>query len=177
MKNEKLAAGAKFPEITLPLVSGNTVTLGDGNNKEDRWQLVVVYRGKHCPICKRYLATLEELKAEFDVEGIDVIAISGDGLEKAAAQVDEGALTFPVAYDLSLEQMVELGLYISDPRSSAETDRPFPEPALFAIRPDNTLQIIDISNAPFARPELGAILKGLRFIREKGYPVRGTRQV
>ncbi|MCF8465775.1 MAG: AhpC/TSA family protein [Sneathiella sp.] len=173
MKNEKLAAGAKFPLMTLPGVSGSEITIGGGNGW-DRWQLVVVYRGKHCPICKRYLATLEELKAEFEAENIDVIAISGDGLEKAGVQVEEGALTYPVAYDMSLDQMAKLGLYISDPRSPEETDRPFPEPALFGIRPDGVIQIIDISNAPFARPELGAILKGLKFIREKAYPVRGT---
>ena len=173
MRSEKIDAGAKFPEISLPLVMGERIILG-GKNGSDRWQLIVVYRGKHCPICKRYLATLDELRDDFEEENIDVIAISGDSLEKASLQVEEGALTFPVAYDLSPDQMRELGLYISDPRSPAETDRPFPEPALFLLRPDRTIQIIDISNAPFARPDLGAILKGASFIREKNYPIRGT---
>ena len=38
----------------------------------------------------------------------------------------------------------------------------------------NNIQIIDISNAPFARPDLNGVLKGLKFIQEKQYPIRGT---
>lgn len=174
MTEKKLAAGAKFPVLSLPVVAGRDIVLGDAGQLEDRWQLIVIYRGKHCPICKQYLATLEELKSEFAAEDIDVIAVSGDSLEKAKAQVNEGSLTFPVAYNLKLDQMSELGLYISDPRSPEETDRAFAEPALFAVRPDGRMQIIDISNAPFARPDLKAILKGLKFVRAKSYPVRGT---
>jgi len=70
--------------------------------------------------------------------------------------------------------MRALGLYISEPRSPRETDRPFPEPALFVVNPQGNIQIIDISNAPFARPDLNGVLKGLKFIQEKQYPIRGT---
>lgn len=76
---------------------------------------------------------------------------------------------------MSLAQMRELGLYISDPRSPQETDRPFAEPAIFAINPDGNVQVVDISNAPFSRPDLASLLSGLKFIREKQYPVRGTK--
>ena len=65
---------------------------------------------------------------------------------------------FPVGYDLSVDQMRTLGLYISEPRSPQETDRPFPEPALFITNPEGKLQIVDVSNAPFARPELNAVI-------------------
>ena len=39
------------------------------------------------------------------------------------------------------------------------------------------VQVTDISNAPFARPDLKTLLGGLRFIRnpENNYPIRGTR--
>jgi hypothetical protein len=70
--------------------------------------------------------------------------------------------------------MRDLGLYLSEPRSPPETDRPFAEPGLFAINPDGRLQIIDISNAPFARPDLTAILNGLKVVQERQSPVRGT---
>ncbi len=174
MTSNKLTAGQAFPKIEVPLVSGGTLAIGSGNAVADKWQLVIIYRGKHCPICMRYLTQLESLKGEFEAVGLDVVAISGDGHEKAAAVTKDNALSFPVGYDLSIDQMTELGLYISDPRSPKETDQPFPEPGLFVIRPDNIIQIIDISNAPFARPELGAILRGVKFIRENDYPIRGT---
>ncbi len=111
----------------------------------------------------------------FDLK-VDVLAVSGDPKEKAERQVKEGHLTMPVAYDLSLDHMSELGLYISHPRSPEETDRPFPEPGLFIVNDKGQAQVIDLSNAPFARPELAMVLHGLEYIRdpEENYPIRGT---
>ena len=62
---EKLAAGAAMPAIELPRWGGGTVTTGGAR---PRWQLVVVYRGKHCPICKRYLTGLKDLVEPFKAE-------------------------------------------------------------------------------------------------------------
>lgn len=101
---------------------------------------------------------------------------AGDPQEKAERQVKEGHLTMPVAYDLSLDYMRELGLYISHPRSPDETDRPFSEPGLIIVNDKGQAQVIDLSNAPFARPELEIILHGLEYIRDpaENYPIRGT---
>ena len=85
-------------------------------------------------------------------------------------------MTFPLFHGLSVAQMKELGLYISDPRSPQETDHPFSEPGPFVINEHGTLQVIDISNNPFVRPELKTLVSGLRWIRdpENNYPIRGT---
>jgi peroxiredoxin len=166
----KLQAGAEVPTFTLPVVGGGVATIGGVG----RWQMVVVYRGKHCPICRRYLGGLEALKdrlAELDTE---LLAVSADPAEKATAQVAETGLTVPVAYGLGLDEMRALGLYISTPRGPTETDRPFPEPAVFVINPEGRAQIIDISNAPFARPDLGELVHGISIIQERNYPIRGT---
>ena len=100
--------------------------------------------------------------------------MSADPKEKAETEAADEKWRFPVGYDLSVDQMRTLGLYISEPRSPQETDRPFPEPALFITNPEGKLQIVDVSNAPFARPELNAVLSGLKFVQEKHYPIRGT---
>lgn len=102
------------------------------------------------------------------------MAVSGDPAEKAGADLAEAGWRFPVGCGMSIVQGRELGLRISQPRSPQETDRPFPEPALFAINPEGRLLIIDISNAPFARPDLSGILAALELIQERGYPIRGT---
>ena len=73
-----------------------------------------------------------------------------------------------------MAQMHELGVYISEPRSAEETERPCAEPGLFVVNPDHKMQIIDISNAPAARPALSILLLGLKFIMKNGLPVRGT---
>ncbi len=175
MTSTKFKAGDPFPKFTLPAVGGGSIKVGEPQGGND-WQMVVVYRGKHCPMCARYLAKLEQLQSKFFSLKVDILTVSGDSKEKAEHQVKEGHLTMPVAFDLSLDHMRELGLYISYPRSPEETDRPFPEPGLFIINDKGKAQVIDISNAPFARPELEMVLHGLEYIRdpEENYPIRGT---
>ena len=166
-------SGASFAVQTVPQIGGGSLTLGNPGGGHD-WQLVIVYRGLHCPLCKKYLGTLQGLLPRFHEIGIDVVALSGDPVDKAQAMVDEIGLTMPMGYDLSVAQMRALGVYVSDPRSPQETDRPFPEPGLFVINEKGDLHLVDISNAPFARPDLEALAGGLAWIRANDYPIRGT---
>jgi peroxiredoxin len=170
MAVEKLKSGSDMPKVNVPKVGGGELALGSGQG----WQMLVVYRGKHCPICRSYLKTLDGLLDQFKGINTAVMAVSADPKDKAETEALEEGWRFPVGYDLSRAQMHALGLYISEPRSPQETDRPFLEPGLFIINPQGKIQIIDISNAPFARPDLNGVLKGLKFIQEKQYPIRGT---
>lgn len=164
-------SGQPLPAITLPTVSGDEITLGQGQASD--WHVVVVYRGLHCPICKNYLTQLESLKSKFADVKADVMAISADPQDKAQKMTDATGATFPVAYNLSVEQMQSLGLFISDPRPG-ETDRPFAEPGLFVVNSQGAAQLIDVANAPFLRPDLNDLPDSLQFLKSKDYPVRGT---
>jgi len=170
-----LDASQNFPVQQVPQLGGGTLALGQPGRGHD-WQMVVVYRGLHCPICEQYLKDLEGNLADFHDNGVDVVVVSGDPKQKAEAMIAKTGTSVPVGYDLSVAQMRAVGLYVSDPRSPEETDRPFPEPAVFVINADGAVQIVDVSNAPFARPDLGGLAKGLAFVRSKDYPVRGTHQ-
>lgn len=175
MSSTKLAAGKALPDIAVAKLGGGEIHLPTPPDSS-RCRLIVVYRGKHCPICTSYLAKLNELLPQFRQIGVDVVAISADTAEKAKAHMKKVSPDFDVGSDLSVNQMRELGLYISSPISSSETDRPFAEPALLAVNARGDLQIIDISNAPFSRPEPASVLMGLKFILnpDNNYPVRGT---
>lgn len=175
MTTAKLQAGQRFPTITVRKLNGGEIDLGTPVGSHD-WRLLIVYRGMHCPICTKHLSSLNKLLPELNALGIDVVAVSADPQEKAEAQMAEVAPDFDVGYGLTIEQMRTLGLYISKPRSAAETDRPFAEPGLFVINAEGEVQVLDISNAPFARPDLNSLLMGLKFIRnpENAYPIRGT---
>jgi len=166
-------SGQPFPKQTVARLGGGTLELGSPADGHD-WQMVVVYRGQHCPLCKTYLTTLQELAPRFHANGIEVVAVSGDPEEKAQVFAEDLGLDLPVGYDLSLEQMRELGLFISEPRGPQETDRPFPEPGIFVVNEAGQLHLVDISNAPFARPDLAGLAGGLEFIRANDYPIRGT---
>ncbi|WP_397542270.1 redoxin domain-containing protein [Roseovarius salis] len=170
---QMLKAGAPFPKQDVPELGGGTLTLGKAGRGHD-WQLVVVYRGLHCPLCKTYLAKLDELKGRFNALGVDVVTVSGDPGDRARAMAEELQLSMPVGYGLSTDQMRAVGVYVSEPRGPQETDRPFPEPGVFVINGAGRLQIVDISNAPFSRPDLESLAGGLEFIRANDYPVRGT---
>jgi peroxiredoxin len=173
MANKKLSSGSRLPEFILPLVSGGEVVLGKPQS-EGNWQLVFIYRGLHCPLCNQYLKKLEGLKDKFLAAGVEVVALSGDPKEKAVTMVESNGLSFPVAFGLSIEQMQDLGLYISHPRSPEETDRPFPEPGMFAVNAEGKVQLIDISNTPFNRSNLDELPETVEWIRENDYPIRGT---
>ena len=66
--------GAPFPKQNVPHLGGDTLTVGAPRGGYD-WQLIVVYRGLHCPLCKTYLTQLEALQSRFHDNGIDVIAL------------------------------------------------------------------------------------------------------
>ncbi|WP_376877925.1 peroxiredoxin-like family protein [Albirhodobacter sp. R86504] len=169
-----LTPATEFPAIKIKTLNDGEVTIREADAAKGDWKLIVVYRGKHCPICKTYLTELNGMLDDFAAIDVDVIALSADPLEKAKASASDIGYQGVIGYDLSTDQMAQLGLYISDPRSPEETDRPFAEPATFVVRKDGTLQIVDVSNAPFSRPALKGLLDGLTFIRKKDYPVRGT---
>ena len=125
------------------------------------------------PNLQTYTAKIEALKDKFDELETDVVFISGDTAEKAKKFASEVGLELPVAYDLSIEQMRQLGLYISEQRPN-ETNRPFPEPGLFVLNEKGQPHIVEISNAPFIRPESELIIRGIMHIKKNNYPIRGT---
>lgn len=171
---QKLHPGSDFPKIEVTLLNGETKTLGQAEAHLD-WQMVVVYRGQHCPLCTRYLNELKEFKDALANTGVDLIAVSADSKAQLEGHLERLDINFPIAYGLTLEQMTNLGLYVSDPRSPQETDHPFAEPGLFVINAQGQVHVVDISNNPFVRPQLQALTNGLKWIRDPSnhYPIRG----
>lgn len=166
----KPAAGAPLPAFSVNTPDGQTLNLG---GKTDGWQLLVVYRGKHCGRCKPYLSQIESMQERWNKAGFDVVAISADTAEKAAADIAQYGWSFPVGCGLEESTMHALGLYISDPLTPDETDRRFAEPAVFCLRPGGDVQIAAISNGPSARPDLEQLLDGMIFTIENDKPARG----
>lgn len=164
-------AGEPLPEMNFPKLGGGTLSVG---GRRSRHTLFVIYRGKHCGRCKRYLTVLDGMRDAWDDTGFDIVVVSADPLEKTQADQAEFGWSLPLAYDLTEDQMQTLGVYISEPLSPDETDRRFAEPAVFCIRPDGVLQIVCLSNGPAARPDLAELLDGMKFNIAHDRPARGT---
>jgi peroxiredoxin len=138
----------------------------------------VIYRGLHCPICRPYLSELNRLAGEFAQRGVEVIAISCDGIGRAAQTARDWKLdAVRIGYGLSIEAARDWGLYISSGRGKTsvgveEAER-FAEPALFLVRPDGTLYFAAVQTMPFARPHFSEILAAIDFVVKTDYPARG----
>ena len=171
MNTAKPRVGEKIEPLSFQSVaSGQSITVGTA---KDRWTILFVYRGRHCPRCKRYLNKLNDALSKWTSE-MDVVVVSADEKEKAKADQAEFGWKFTLGYGLKPEQMRALGLYISKPLSDSETTHLFAEPGTFAIRPDGSLMLVDISNGPAARPDLDELLDGMIFNIKNDRPTRGT---
>ena len=164
------------PALNVALAGGGRYVLGA--DPGERFDLVVFYRGLHCPLCVTYLKELERLLPEFDKRGVRVVAVSSDDAGRAAAmgeQLREGALA--IGYGLSLKSARQWGLFISPSRgkTSAGIEEPplFSEPGLFLVRPDGTLYYGAVQTMPFARPSFKDLLLAIDFAIDKDYPARG----
>lgn len=175
MTARKLKAGDKFPSIEVKSADGQDVTLGIPKEGTE-WQMIVVYRGRHCPLCTKYLNQLENYKQRLFENKVDLIAVSADSKAQMERHLRRLDISYPIYFGLTLEQMETLGVYISIPRSEKETDHNFAEPGLFIVNENGDLHVVDISNNPFVRPELESLVSGLEWIRnpENDYPIRGT---
>lgn len=173
MHTNKLHAGATFPSLSVTDGNGANVDLGARGSVAD-WKMVVVYRGVHCPLCTRYLNQLEGHVEQLVSLRVDLAAVSADSREQMHEHRKKLSVSYPIYCDLSLAQMQQLGLYVSQPRSQKETDHLFPEPGLFVVNEARRLQVVDISNNPFVRPDLESLMSGLAWIRGNDYPIRGA---
>jgi peroxiredoxin len=171
MTLSKPNVGAKIEEMSFS-IAGSQDSISIGKPK-DRWTMLFVYRGKHCPRCKRFLNKLNAALASW-VAVLDVVVLSADSEAKALADKEEFKWEFDLCYGMTEAQMRALGLYVSSPLSDAETTNLFAEPGAFAIRPNGTLMLVDISNGPAARPDLEELLDGMIFNIDNDRPERGT---
>ena len=169
----KLTPDTQAPALSLPTLDGGTWTLAD--QSPENFTMVIFYRGVHCPVCKSYLEGLKPLLEGYADQGFSVVAASMDTpgrAAKTAAEWDIGDLT--IAHSMSEETAKSWGLWTTSSINDNENTI-FAEPGLFWVRPDGRLYLIDISNMPWARPDLAFLLSKAPFAIEKGYPARGTR--
>ena len=168
-----LMPGKPVPALDLPLTIDARFDLSE--QQPENFTMLVFYRGKHCPICKKYLIELGSKLAKFTDKGINVVAVSMDSPDRAAVSHEEWDTgDLPLAHSLSEEKAREWGLYISEKREGSEEPERFSEPGLFVVKPDGTLHFTVVQNAPFTRPDLDDLLEGLEYTIDKGYPTRGT---
>jgi peroxiredoxin len=160
----------KTPNLSINLVNGTEWTLS--KQHPEAFTLLIVYRGLHCPVCKKYLEELQTKLSKFNDLGVNVVAISSDTEAKAKQTYKDWAIAdIPLGYEFPIEEAREWGLFIS--KGIKQEPDTFIEPGLFVIRPNKELYCASLQTMPFARPGLDDVINAIKFILHKDYPARG----
>ncbi|WP_452224460.1 redoxin domain-containing protein [Lacinutrix chionoecetis] len=160
----------KTPDLEINLVNDTTWKLSE--QSPENFILILVYRGKHCPVCKKQLEELNKKLDKFTERGINVIAISSD-TEKVAKETYEewDIANIPIGYGFPIEEARKWGLFISS--GIKKEPEYFTEPGLFLLKPDQTMYWEAIQSMPFGRPSFNDVLGGIDYILKEDYPARG----
>ena len=161
-----LTPGQSVPDLDLELTIDARFQLS--KQSPENFTMLVFYRGKHCPICKRYLEELGGKLDKFTALGVTPFATS------MVTHQEWDTHDLPLALGLSEDQARECGLFISEQRPDSDEPERFSEPGLFLIKPDGTLYFEEVQSAPFTRPPLDELLSAIEFVLENDYPVRGA---
>ena len=165
------------PEVAVDLVGGGRFELSKA--KPERFTLINFYRGLHCPQCKRQLQDLNRKIEEFSTRGVEVVAISTDGKERAQQSKNDWELpNVTIGYGLPLAEARKWGLFISTGRGMTSTgvEEPplFSEPGIFMVAANGTLYCSIVQTMPFIRLHFNELLGALdNAIIPRNYPARG----
>ena len=163
--------GSQAPELSVDTVGGRGWTLSE--QEPERFTMIVFYRGRHCPVCRKYIGELDGLVGDFAERGVDVIAVSGDDEDRAEQSREEWELeNVEIGYGLSEDQMAAWGLFVSSALLDDEPDR-FSEPGLFLVDAENRVFYATVNSMPFGRPPLSEMLDAVDFVIGKDFPARG----
>jgi peroxiredoxin len=78
----RLEPGERAPDFTLPAINREgTVSLGDFRGQ--RPVLLGLFRGLHCPFCRRQLVQLATMQEKLKPEGVETLAVVNTTLDRA----------------------------------------------------------------------------------------------
>lgn len=159
------------PDLAVSLLAGGVYELAA--QRPDAYSMVVFFRGLHCPVCRAQLSELNRRLDEAAAVGIEVVAVSGETLERTTELATQwGIDKLRLGYGLTEHSMREWGLFLS--RAIKEDEPPlFNEPGLFLIAPDGSVYYESILSMPVGRPRLDDLLGAVRYWLEHSYPARG----
>ena len=111
-----LDTGDKFPNLKLQTLDGSVIETPTG--LKNPWNVILFYRGFWCPFCKTQLKSFQNGLGTLSEEGIGVLAVSVDPLDKAKETQKETGAAFPIAYGVPVKETAEaIGAFTSSPDS------------------------------------------------------------
>ncbi len=142
----KLKPGDQAPDFTLPATDGSHLTLS--RTWSNGPVVLTFYRGDFCPVCNRYLHTLQESASQFREAGAQIVAISADAPDLESRTVERHHLSFPVLSDPQCKAVSACDVVYNERQGHAE-------PATFII------------SGPLGRPTPEDLMKIVRMVARR----------
>lgn len=171
-----LQPGSMIPKSGgLKNAKGESVSLSDLTT--GKTTVLVFYRGGWCPYCTTQLAELAIIRPELEKEGVQIIGISPDSVEKLAAYQEENEMPYTLLSDTNLETMKAFGIAFTvdqDTQSryknwgiqlnkgQGDSDPSLPVPSVFVIQPDGKISFSHSDPDYKVRPSGDEILKAAK---------------
>lgn len=150
--------GDAFPDITLDLVGGGTVTIPA--DLAGSYAAVLIYRGSWCPYCNAQLAAFSRALDALTGLGVKVAALSVDDEETSAALVAKHKLRFPVGHSADAGKVAAAtGAYVNDEPHYLQSTG-------FVLAPDGTVRVAVYSSDAIGRLVADDVAGYIRYLTE-----------
>jgi peroxiredoxin len=159
--NNILDTGDKFPNLKLHMLDGSVIETG--MELKNPWKVILFYRGFWCPFCKAQLKSFQSGLEKLSTEGIGVLAVSVDPLDKAMETKKETGATFPIAYGVHVKDTaVSIGaFYDAAPGHTA----PYLQSTGFVLGPDGKVVVSVYSSSAIGRLAWQDVLGLVQYIK------------
>jgi peroxiredoxin len=101
-----LHPGDAFPELSLALPGGQTVTVPEAFGGQ--FGVMLFYRGSWCPYCNAQLRAFQRAAEGLAEDGVRIAALSVDDEATTAELIARHHLTFPVGFGADAPAVAEL---------------------------------------------------------------------
>jgi peroxiredoxin len=154
-----LHPGDKFPELTLSVAEGQTLTMPDAFAGE--FGVVLFYRGSWCPYCNAQLRAFQRATETLSELGVRVAAVSVDDEATTADLVTKHHLTFPVGHSADARAVAELtGAFVND-------DPLYLQSTGFVLDPEGKVIVSVYSSGAIGRLVADDVVGLVRYIRSR----------
>ncbi len=148
----------RFPDIEMISTTGQPLRLPSAF--EDRWGIVLIYRGSWCGYCRRQLADFQANIKSLDELNARVVAASVDELSNAVQMVQNLHLSFTVCYGLDAVSIAtSLGCFY-------ERSDLFLQKCAFLIRPGGEIARSVYSSGPVGALTAADCIYSLEFFQK-----------
>ncbi|MGA8147000.1 MAG: peroxiredoxin family protein [Gallionellaceae bacterium] len=156
-----LDTGDKFPNLKLQTIDGSIIEIPTG--LKNPWNVILFYRGFWCPFCKTQLKSFQSGLEKLTAEGIGVLAVSVDPLDKAKETQKETGAAFPIAYGLPVKETAEAigAFYDEAPTHTA----PYLHSTGFVLGPDGKVVVSVYSSSAIGRLAWQDVLAMVQYIK------------